>query len=53
LPEIAHLEQRHPDLVVTFDDITPILAPDDPLLNSVVHNIPRGLELFDAMMGHG
>jgi hypothetical protein len=40
---------RHPDLVVTRDDVLPIRPPDQSFSNSVVHNTPRGLELFNAI----
>ena len=49
LPESRYLELRHPDLVVTFDDLLPIRPPDQSFSNSVVHDTPRGLELFNAI----
>jgi len=41
---------RHPDLVVTRDDMLPIRPPDQSFSNSVVHNTPRRLEFFNAIM---
>jgi len=43
---------RHPDLVVTRDDMLPIRPPDQSFSNSVVHNTPRGLDFFNATMEH-
>jgi hypothetical protein len=40
---------RHLDLVVTRDDVLPIRPPDQSFSNSVVHNTPRGLELFNSI----